>query len=1403
MPSPSSSNTARTTPPRYLPPHLHEEVLPSKEFAGSSQSQQEGQSPSGAFAEITIDCGSSVDMSGSENGSTINTGTGDDVSGHRAQITAGRILGPRSASPAKRRAAEMENGRPDDGAHESALVPGSFASIHGDTPTDYEDAMAAMTPATNSMEATDTVPNSFQSSAQGTLTQNTSTTSLASEELPPYEATSRSSQYAERSTEKIDEDVRKVHEMMQKPFGEGDKAVLISTRWLARVLSRASDGQKNSEYPKEAREGPIGPVDISDIVPSGAFDGLDGILLKDTEGREFVPLKPGLSIGQEFEVLNDAAWGYIVGEYGYVKGQKQIDRYAHDTAPEGASSTNVQVELYPPVFTLRKVPQPVQEEEEKPHDKSREAAINLRLKKERRSRGQMSPDDAVRLVSSRSEKFQKFLARSKEYAGIPLTRKVKLWRLLDARNVAIDKPDTHQPGVLSPPASRSSSPSKLALRTPAKLVIEPAVWEKMDIGKDLEHIDATDETSNSKYNGKSTMEIYGLFDDQTIILEEQTGGPAGGEFSSDNKKKSKFWQKKSSSKPASTTASRTASPGPGMTTRGRTRRDGRTRGTIGLSNLGNTCYMNSALQCIRSVQELAIYFLQDKYKKEINASNPLGHGGAMAKKYAEVLNGIYSDTASGSFSPSNFKKTLGSVMPIFSGYGQQDSQEFLSFLVDALHEDLNRIDKKPYLENPDSDDFKVNDKQYIRQLGETYRSNHRQRNDSIAMDLFNGFYKNTMECPECDKVSVTFDPYSLLTVQLPVENTLQHRFTFVPLVGTPVNHMMDLEKNLTVKEVKKKIAEKHAGVDPKNLWMVEVYSHKLYKFFEDKISLAEAGIQTNDFIFVFELAAPPTNVPAPKKQGFYGSSYGNKLNDEIPEMDSPLADRFAVPIFHRQKGRYGNSWQAIMHPQYIVLTREEAQSYEVILKKVLVACQQLTSRPILKEADRMAQKPAVSEPDADGEADASNDTSDDAGRISDRSVESEEDYVNVSLDKPTQQANGDVPSAGAVATTDDKMPTGFMDPQYFVPPILRNQLFVMNFAKANETLLSTGMSGFADNSVRSMQDRVKLPARRDSTDSSSTEDSTTSTASGQGEVEETEESDVDEGTPSLTNGESPLTLEEADTEDDTNTLPDNPLQPASRGGRRKGNDKGNKFKSGRKKKPKTYSRKERGQQNRPGSRGSMTSQKSHRSLNGKHTQQDDNPYYIKLGEPIVLDWHSEALDSLYGGSKTEGDDLRGTYLSNEDGKNLPIVADPEVEEKKKRREHRRTQGITLEDCFAETGKREKLSEDNAWYCNRCKELRQAHKSLEIWTIPDILVVHLKRFGGNRTFRDKIEVLVDYPAELDMTDRIGVKEEGKEYMYDLFAVDLHFGGLGGGHYTACAKNFFDGQWYDYNGEQLHP
>ncbi len=46
---------------------------------------------------------------------------------------------------------------------------------------------------------------------------------------------------------------------------------------------------------------------------------------------------------------------------------------------------------------------------------------------------------------------------------------------------------------------------------------------------------------------------------------------------------------------------------------------------------------------------------------------------------------------------------LAKFAPQFSGYAQQDSQELLAFLLDGLHEDLNRITDKPYIEDRDSD----------------------------------------------------------------------------------------------------------------------------------------------------------------------------------------------------------------------------------------------------------------------------------------------------------------------------------------------------------------------------------------------------------------------------------------------------------------------------------------------------------------------------------------------------------------------------------------------------------------------------------------------------------------------------------------------------------------------------
>lgn len=97
------------------------------------------------------------------------------------------------------------------------------------------------------------------------------------------------------------------------------------------------------------------------------------------------------------------------------------------------------------------------------------------------------------------------------------------------------------------------------------------------------------------------------------------------------------------------------------------------RGLCGLSNLGNTCFMNSALQCMSNVPLLTDYFLTQKYKSEINTVNPLGRHGEIAEAYANLISEIWSGNNSYVI-PRQFKFAISKFAPQFTGYQQQDSQ---------------------------------------------------------------------------------------------------------------------------------------------------------------------------------------------------------------------------------------------------------------------------------------------------------------------------------------------------------------------------------------------------------------------------------------------------------------------------------------------------------------------------------------------------------------------------------------------------------------------------------------------------------------------------------------------------------------------------------------------------------
>uniref|UniRef100_A0A803YC32 Ubiquitin carboxyl-terminal hydrolase n=1 Tax=Meleagris gallopavo TaxID=9103 RepID=A0A803YC32_MELGA len=249
-------------------------------------------------------------------------------------------------------------------------------------------------------------------------------------------------------------------------------------------------------------------------------------------------------------------------------------------------------------------------------------------------------------------------------------------------------------------------------------------------------------------------------------------------------------------------------------------------GLCGLSNLGNTCFMNSALQCLSNTPPLTDYFLEDKYEAEINHSNPLGMRGEIAEAYAELIKQIWSGRQS-HVAPRMFKTQVGRFAPQFSGYQQQDSQELLAFLLDGLHEDLNRVKKKPYLELKDANGRP--DSVVAKEAWE----NHRLRNDSIIVDIFHGLFKSTLVCPKCSKVSVTFDPFCYLTLPLPLKRDRLLEVTLVPAdpQRRPVQYRVVVPMMGAISDLCESLS-KLSGVPAENMVVTDVYNHRFHKIFQ-------------------------------------------------------------------------------------------------------------------------------------------------------------------------------------------------------------------------------------------------------------------------------------------------------------------------------------------------------------------------------------------------------------------------------------------------------------------------------------------------------------------------------------------------------------------------------------------
>ena len=411
---------------------------------------------------------------------------------------------------------------------------------------------------------------------------------------------SRPLDYSGKPLPGIDEQIETVEQILKTPLSEGEKGYLVSYNWLGRVFSRSSHTDRAKKYPKEAMEGEVGPIDNSDLNML-----LDPTMkdLKDEKGQPYIPLRPGLRNREHFEVIPEKAWELILSWYGHSQGSEVIIRYCHKTSTNQAQES-CEYELYPPVFTIFKLPDLA--------EAGTKGAVADRLSR------------PVQTLASQQETFQSFLSRAKRLANIDSKIRVRVWKVHGGPGDG-NRSATVSSATITPDHSRSNSPmpGTIAPADPGQsLVVDIAAFLELEVGRQRELVDIKDETANEKYNGRSSLALVGLCRDEVLILEEQIQGPAGGEWASGAVQNKVDGDPATHAKPSaaftlkarSSTSSGRTSPAPpltaftGIKTRGRTQKMDRCPGTVGLVNLGNTCYMNSAVQCFRSVKELTPYF---------------------------------------------------------------------------------------------------------------------------------------------------------------------------------------------------------------------------------------------------------------------------------------------------------------------------------------------------------------------------------------------------------------------------------------------------------------------------------------------------------------------------------------------------------------------------------------------------------------------------------------------------------------------------------------------------------------------------------------------------------------------------------------------------------------------------
>lgn len=772
-------------------------------------------------------------------------------------------------------------------------------------------------------------------------------------------------------------------------------------------------------------------------------------------------------------------------------------------------------------------------------------------------------------------------------------------------------------------------------------------------------------------------------------------------------------------------------------------------GKQGLGNLGNTCFMNSGLQCLSACVPLTDYFLSGSFTPEINRDNPIGAKGLMAEAYGGLLRELWASTSSSSSSyygysyggvqPRQLKGVVERFAPQFAGYQQQDSQELLAFLLDGLHEDLNRILRKPYVEGvtgtPLDKDEEVAAKAW---------NGHKQRNDSFVVDHFQGQLKSKVVCPHCANVSITFDPFMYLSLPLPIDTSRWVKCIFVPLSGLPTRHAISCKATDTLDTLLRLLtsqlnglrANKENPAEQRDIVLTSdnaVFCELNYGTFYERKKFSDVvdSLEAREVYYIYELHVPteqeiaaakskseekPSEEEEEAKMDVEGTGNAKKDNDSDDEEESGLWAYLPSVINYPESYGYSNyvstgkahmpfvisvpnncTWKTLYERICIQLApyaNQEFPDYDKVIAEYRVAeaeykqkiAEEKLSREKEAEEKKAAEEAAKAATTTEGES-----TADSAEKAEKMDVETKEDQE---LD---EVENGGRRSPDSSDDDDNRGRSSYTSAYHSTRPY-------------------------------------------DSTYGRTSYSSSYYSSYGQPQRPSTPPSSV----PPLTPPAFPFTVSVS----------------------------------------KRYSQ------------------------NVKLDPTSDTP--IRFGNA------DEVSYVIYFSNKT----LFSQFINENNMKTIEEHPSVAMQSRAAASGNSSAEApMPLTACLDLFCTEEQLTEENMWYCSRCKDHVRAIKKLELWSLPRILVVHLKRFHyGSRNRRDKISTLVQFPLEnLDLQPYLlghleGLYSDGSlpadgaapseaaaaaAPLYDLFAVSNHYGGMGGGHYTAYAKYRDDGSWHYYD------